>query len=447
MPKSLWMALLPVVLVSLLIAATASADEPAVVAVGLGGAGPIAEITPLAALQVAVQDTGQRDWRIAGDIRMNPGEEWQIGPEPGGAAVQLQGPGGVQVKGTALRLTPPNAESEPAGFRLAGRDYPGVLTVSRQPQTVLFVNHVVLEVYLPGVLGGEVYAGWPAEALKAQAVVCRTNAVAWASRHGEAFDLCDGSHCQVYRGITTDARLTGAVNATAGEMLRYNGRLIVAYFHAASGGQTENNDDIWPGGEKNPARALPYLRSVADYDQESPYYRWNTPRYYTVNEFARLLKVEGEGGLTIEPLKGPNNTIVRYRFSRPGGAARTLVREDIRSSLGLPSPRLTFYVVTPEDVAAALKSLKLEGPIVLNEITRGEAGYDLDVRMKISVFGQAVEETVTVAAGSFVVVDGRGFGHGVGMSQWGARAMAANGSPYQEILLHYYQGVEIAKLY
>ena len=340
--------------------------------------------------------------------------------------------------------------------------------------TLTVVLHLQLEQYLEGVLAGEVPASWPADALKAQAVACRTNVLSWGARHsGTAFDICDGTHCQVFKGAATSVSIRKAVQETIGEIIRYNGKLINAYFHSSSGGRTENNEDVWPGSEQNPNRAFPYLRAVDDYDQASPYYSWAVSKFYTIDEFAGHLKVDGPGDLTVETIAGANQVPVRYRFVRNGGTAKTYTREELRNLLALPSPRMDFYSITPEQIGEALRKLSLRGPVVFEGVKSDPAGtgdeavdggggggggssggggrdsvhFILDLRLQLGI--EAFRETGSFIfkTGSFIVIGGRGYGHGIGMSQWGAKGMADRGFTYHEILGHYYRGTNVEKAY
>ncbi len=108
------------------------------------------------------------------------------------------------------------------------------------------INYVDLEEYLYSVLGAEMDGGWPQEALKAQAVAARTYALYKRQRSNGVFDVGDDQNWQVYKGLITESTGTlAAVNATRGQVLTYNGQAILAAFHSASGGHTENVEDVW----------------------------------------------------------------------------------------------------------------------------------------------------------------------------------------------------------
>ncbi len=247
------------------------------------------------------------------------------------------------------------------------------------------VNYVDLEHYLYGVVGAEAVSSWPLEALKAQAVAARTYALYERSRaKGKLFDLSSTTHSQVYRGITSESiRTHQAVNETVGQVVIHDGRLILAAFHASSGGHTENVEDVW-------SKPLPYLRGVADYDRGTPVYEWTE----TISGDAIGAKI-GLG--TIRSIAAerttPRGRVLSLKLVDAAGKTKRLSGDEFRKAFNL---RSTLFQVSPYE-------------------------------------------------GVFFIV-GRGFGHGVGMSQWGAYNLALQGANYQQILGHYYQSAVLARL-
>ena len=132
------------------------------------------------------------------------------------------------------------------------------------------INVVGLEQYLYGVVPAEVPDDWAPEVLKAQAVAARSYALA-TRKTGGAFDLFPDVRSQVYRGVDEEEESTNAaVDETAGEVLMYGGRLVIAYFHSTSGGRTASVEDVWVGSKRTP-----YLTGVPDpYDSISPHHIW-----------------------------------------------------------------------------------------------------------------------------------------------------------------------------
>lgn len=251
---------------------------------------------------------------------------------------------------------------------------------------VTAVNYVDLEQYLYSVLGAEMNGSWPQEALKAQAVAARTYALYKRERSNGIYDLGDDQAWQVYKGVSTESQGTQtAVQATAGQVLTHNGQVILAVFHAASGGHTENVEDVW----NNP---LPYLRGVPDYDHKSPVFEWSQ----TFSQADLSDRISGVGQITaMTPEKTTAyGSIVSMKVVGSQGS-RVISGEDIASALGLRSTRF--------------------------RVNRQ-------------------------ANSTNFVVTGRGFGHGVGLSQWGAYSLAQAGYNYQQILLHYYRNTALAKI-
>ncbi|MFN2472023.1 MAG: SpoIID/LytB domain-containing protein [Gaiellaceae bacterium] len=176
------------------------------------------------------------------------------------------------------------AGSEPVAL---DRPYRGTLVVSVEKNTLTVINNVGLEQYLWGVVPSEMPHTWPAEALKAQAVAARSYALSHLT--GGAFDLYSDTRSQVYRGIPEEeAPASAAVNATAGQVVLYRGKVASTYFHSTSGGRTASIADAWPG-----SQPVPYLVSVPDpYDNVSPYHDWG-PVVVNADRLAAVLKVPG----------------------------------------------------------------------------------------------------------------------------------------------------------
>lgn len=293
-------------------------------------------------------------------------------------------------KGSSVSLSRWNSsqlwiEPGPGGYVWIGdRWYRGRTRLVRSGKGLVAINHVDLDQYLYSVLGAEMSASWPLEALKAQAVAARTYALykRQSSRNG-LYDLGDTTTWQVYKGIETEASTTQeAVRATAGQVLTYNNQLILAVFHSAGGGHTENVENVW-------SQALPYLRGVEDFDQGTPGHEW--VKSFSNREMGRLLGVGTVRSLVPERTS-PAGRILTMRVVGSGGTKR-VSGNDLRRILGL---RSTLF-------------------------------------------------TVNNAGGTFQL-NGRGFGHGLGLSQWGAYNLAQQGYNYQQILGHYYQNTQLANL-
>ncbi|MBC7542612.1 MAG: SpoIID/LytB domain-containing protein [Candidatus Sericytochromatia bacterium] len=286
-----------------------------------------------------------------------------------------------------------NAGKVPLVFSQSAWFRGGLELVPSAGGTLTAVNVLPLEEYLFGVVPGEMPAGWEHEALKAQAIAARTYALHNLGQSAaKGYDLCRTTHCQVYDGAAVETAATnGAVAATAGEFLSYEGKPIMAYFHANSGGYTDNSSDLWK-------QDLPYIRAVVDFDQAAPRHIWHLT--YSASQLAAALdKIGINVGRVIELTSIGRTPIGRVKTLQAKGTGGTATFEasKLRFAIGLHS---TFFNV-------------------------GKAGAQ--------AHGLA-------GTGAYFQFAGRGWGHGLGMSQWGARGMADKGFTYKQILSHFYPG-------
>ncbi|MGK7943171.1 MAG: SpoIID/LytB domain-containing protein [Microcystaceae cyanobacterium] len=268
---------------------------------------------------------------------------------------------------------------------IGDRWYRGRIRLIRMGQGVTALNIVDLEEYLYSVVGGEAIPSWPLEALKAQAVAARTYALHKVSKSANRYyDLDTTTRTQVYKGLDTEFVSTqDAVNSTIGQVMTYNGQVILSAFHSSSGGHTENVEDVW-------SSPLPYLRGVADYDQSAPVFQWT--KTYSVSQISRLIGGIGSIRSLTPERTTPHGRIVTMKIVGSRGSKR-LSGTKLRQALGL---RSTLF-------------------------------------------------TVSNVNGTFQI-QGRGYGHGIGLSQWGTYALATEGVTYDQILTHYYQNANLSTL-
>ncbi len=278
---------------------------------------------------------------------------------------------------------------------IGDRWYRGRVKLTKTNSGLTAVNYVDLEDYLASVVGKEMYATWPPEALKAQAVAARTYALYKRQKPiSNLFDMGDTTTWQVYDGVAGESASTrAAVKSTAGQVVTYQGKPIEAVFHASSGGHTENSEDVW-------SSPVPYLRGVQDFDQTAPVYQWTT----RLSAAQLKAKISGIGNIrAMKPLTiTPHGRISTMQVVGDNGS-RTLSGNELRKALKLKS---SLFAIAPlfEPVASSGK------------LSAKPAGFQ---------------------------INGRGYGHGLGMSQWGAYALAQKGYSYQHILEHYYQGTTL----
>lgn len=381
--------------------------------------------------------------------RHQPGEKVFISAQ--GHAVTVDG---QEVKG-AVQVIPERDSAQPALIMVNGRYYRGQVTV--QPAVtkagLVAINTLPVEEYLYGVIKMEISPAWPEEAVKAQAVAARTYALYSRGKHqADGYDIAATTEDQVYGGYDSeDARGNKAVDDTRGLVMTYQGKLIAAYFHSSSGGYTENSENVW-------GTYLPYLRAVPDYDQQSPHFRWQ--RQVSVAELERVLAGAGHPvgrleGIFLSPLsqppvedadRGVSGRVMSIRFTGSTGSA-VLTGNQVRKLLNLPSTMFDVAVISP---------IKGNVPFAITN----SYGDHVDKQVAINL-PPAEEKTAMVGRADWrfvadedqmVQFNGYGWGHGLGLSQWGAKAMAEaapkNDTTYfKHILQHYYQNVNIVPLY
>ena len=349
----------------------------------------------------------------------------------------------VATANSPVTLTP--ATSSP--LRYANSTYRGTMRVHTGSSSgVTLTNVLPLEEYLYGVVACEMPASWPEEALKAQAVAARTYAVnaMRSPRSPGVFDLCCTTMSQVYGGITREhPRTTTAVDATRGEVLLHEGRIINAFYHSTSGGHTEHSEIVW-------VSYLGYARGVPDYDQDSPHYRWTVA--YTPQDVGTLLGRRGfsVGTVTaIEPRgqQGASGRWTHYNVVGTQGSVR-LTAERLRSILGL---RSTLFEVRYG--VASTAPLTSVFPNYRTAFVYGADPGRFRAQSISSYYVMGADDEVTsinwpTVLSAYGTPDamefaGGGWGHGVGMSQYGARGMANLGYTYRQILTHFYTNTVI----
>lgn len=298
-------------------------------------------------------------------------------------------------------------------------EYSAPIEVRSAADGLVVVEHVDPETYLLGI--DEMPFSWDPAALRAQAIAARTylaNLVAfprWGLMATYGFDICDTTSCQVYEGIgvvdrTDGGRWRAAVEATAGEILLYEGRPAAALYHAASGSATRSIQDVWTG-----SSAVPYLQAVPIEDEGSVYSHWKFS--IPLEAFVDILAADG------------------ITFDTPVTRVRTVVTD---TGDGPYTFKITtgagVVVLSIDEVRAALNR---HGPSLYPALLPAE--YAPGKRYP----GVAISPTFTVRTNRSgnAVIEGEGYGHQLGMSQYGAWAMAKAGAHASEILSHFYSGL------
>jgi SpoIID/LytB domain protein len=277
-------------------------------------------------------------------------------------------------------------------LELKGRAYRGELRVAAEKARLRAINTVGLEAYLYGVVPSEMPHRWPLEALKAQAVAARSYAL--ATRRSGEFDVFSDVRSQVYRGIPEEEGPTNeAIDATAGQVLIYDGEVAHTYFFSTSGGRTATVTDVWPS-----SKPTPYLVSVDDpYDSLSPYHRWG-PLVFTAKAARAKLKVPG-------PLRDLRTTVTGSgrigTLTTVGATGETQITGgDSRFRLGL---RSTWYRVGMLALAKPSTPVAPGGQLTLNGIARGLSGVTLEQRAAGAGW-QSLAKVKPGVGGAFAIV-------------------------------------------
>lgn len=312
----------------------------------------------------------------------------------GSFTIKREGPDEIRLNGR-LKELPVRIYPKGEFVYVDGRPYRGTIEIAEGRAGLMVINELNLESYVAGIIKNEVSTKWPTDAIKTQAVVARTYAVFNREKRAKSKYHLEGTVMgQVYGGAASeDPAAKRAVMETAGEILTFAGEPALTVYHSNAGGMTEASHEVW-------ANDYPYLRSVkSPFDEEAPQYNWELP--VQAEAFAVYLRKAGNRiGTPVE---------VEVIDRTPSGRVKAAV---VRDSEGV------FINISGEDLRKAV-------------------GYS---GLKSTIF----EVSMT---GDIFVFKGRGSGHGVGLSQWGAKGMAEEGDSYREILKHYYPGTDLVKAY
>ncbi len=309
-------------------------------------------------------------------------------PQSGGVEVRAQGAAGLRME--RVRLTPVKGGS----LRLNGREYPGAIEVAATAAGLVAINELPFEEYLVGAVKAEAGDRMPFEMLKAQAIVARTYAAYQRQLNAaKLYHIVASTANQQYLGrVSPDSPAWTAVRETQGQVLLWNGSLFPAFYHTDSGGYTEDPRSVFA------ASNMPALRPVrVEFPSASPYQRWRLD--VPLAELgAQLLKGGiSVGGIVALEVLDRSASLRVSQIAIRGMAGRVVLRgSDLRRLLG----------------------------------------YDT---LKSTLFAVAVSGRVA----RFV---GRGYGHGVGLDQWSAKAMAELGYSAERIVEYYYPGAVLSRL-
>ena len=318
------------------------------------------------------------------------GEPMHVGG--GGVIRAVSRDGGVEIDGAPFgrgaRL------SSEGTIRLNGREYGGTLEILKNGGGLAVVNELPLEEYVAGALKAEASDTWPTEALRAQAIVTRSYAAYHRQLNaGKPYHIVASTANQQYVGrVPGSSPLWDAARETAGQVLLWEGELFPTFYHADDGGYTEEPRAVFA------AKNMPALKAVrCEFSTASPHFYWNLD--LRLSELSELLR---RGGV-------PVGTVVGIDVAERSQTLR-VAELVVRGSRGSTRLRGTDF--------------------------RRLVGYDT---LKSTLFAVAID-------GEYAHFSGRGWGHGVGMCQWGAKGMAEQGHTAVQILAHYYPGATLSTL-
>jgi len=331
--------------------------------------------------------------------------------------------------------------------------------------TVVAINEIPLEDYLKSVISSEMSAAAPIEFLKAHAIVSRSWLMAALDRKKEGkdtskvaeqfigkqeevkrwydreehdlFDVCSDDHCQRYQGITKilSKQVKEAVQETTGIVITYKNEICDARYSKACGGLTENFNTAWNN------RQVPYLGSISDTpvphqsigtEEEASAWILSEPQAYCNTKDEALLEK------ILPDVDRETKAFFRWRVEY----SREELEEILREKSGLDFGTLQKIVPLQRGPSGRISRLEIVG-------TRRSivVGKELEIRRWLSRSHLYSSAFVVIVEGDRYIFHGAGWGHGVGLCQIGAAVMASRGFPAEEILKHYFRGVEIKKIY
>lgn len=341
-----------------------------------------------------------------------------------------------------------------------GKLYRGTFELADEDGSIVVINTVPTDKYLISVVGSEVPTDWHRQALAAQAVAARTYLLRHLGRYG-TYDLLGDERDQAYKGFQgeTDATVR-AVADTTGLVATYHGVPIDAFYSANAGGRTENSEDVW-------VTPLPYLRGVpSPGDAVALQSSWGKTSYEWTKEYTEpaLRRQLERLGVSVGRIVGIDvaerseaGGVLRARVRGTGGS-RDVLKDSTRWFFGLRSQlfSVAFREANDREVVELGTDIERERDAQRRLAELEGLGAERIATLVSARAATASAEGVVLVGfrtAAFlynlparIVFTGKGFGHRVGMSQWGMQGMALDGASYEAILRHYYRGVELTKV-
>lgn len=405
--------------------------------------------------------------------------------------------GGGALSAGAVSYAMPVTVTSPSPIIINGVSYHGTIVFEASSAGFNIVNRVDVEEYLKGVLKDEMSPAWPAEALKAQAVLARTYTLS-SKKHG-SYDVCAQVHCQSYGGVASESpAIDAAVNATAGELLKYGGSVAQVFYYGDSGGVSASAKAVW-------GKDIPYLQARPDpITYNSPNGRWQTT--LSMSQIASRLAAAGVPVGSISSIRpysrDESGRVLQLEVSGSGGT-RLVAGSKFRLAVGADVVKSTLFEFgaasgyTPAAAAAPAAQSRLQAsyPVIADRSSIPEKDEDklywmtqnkiFTVQELVSMIGKekdypkfvaegearmsgkktpepsavpqpsappaynaaagAPSLSMNGASGATATISGRGSGHGVGLPQWTAKALAEAGWSYRQILDYYFPGTTLER--
>lgn len=320
-------------------------------------------------------------------------------------------------------------------IRVQNKPYRGNISFKLDTANKLTViNSLPIEDYLYGVVAKEMPASWNKEALKAQAISARNYSVKNLNKYKkQGFDLCTTQDSQVYGGVDAENFNTNkAVDETRGILAYYNGEVAELYYHSSSGGKTENSENIW-------SNAVPYLRSVEDpYSLGSPNDYWEYK--ITKSELEKTLNSKGKDignllGIRIDKVSVNGRVLKMTMLGEKGEVS--LEKESIRAFLGYSNLKSNWFEINSQNKNNQTNSSD-SYIVVFNDLKLFLNKNDSN---SSNIYPNLNNNDIITSQD--YLFQGKGYGHGLGMSQYGAKAMAEQGFTFDEILKYYFKGIDV----
>lgn len=370
-------------------------------------------------------------------------------------AQELTGPIVVSSKEGFVKITDLKRAGKPAFYR-------GTFEITKAPTKNNYfnvINVVDLESYLRGVVPNEMPVRFGHEALKAQAILARNYVLKPRDKKYHNFDVCDSVACQVYFGANTEKEEADkAVEETKNMVALHNGELILALYSSTAGGYTENYENAFSTDSANgnrlfPGMSLPYMKGVPDnpktkplnneedaqkfysstpdcFDSASPYFRWT--KEWTAKELEDVLKKTLKTQATTGFVKPK-----KQNFDDLGNLQEIKI-----TKRGVSGKAMSVDIITDNGTINVQKELPIRRTFQKNNIGLPSANVFFEIKEENTTKNDSQNDPNDKI--KKVYAYGGGFGHGVGMSQWGAGEMGRRGFTYDEIVQHYFQNTAIA---